>query len=270
MTTKRIVGTANLYLMGRRAKFSAAAQAAAVQATIEEAPDAVVFTGDLTAQALDVEFSQGLALMEPILDRFPAVMIPGNHDTYVREHTPGDRMRELFGRWMLPPSPSTRVIDEVVFATFQTCRNHPLSTGYTPPAQLDELQRVLDPHRGKFVFLCMHYPLVDRDGAPYDKWAHRLSNAPQVRSHLANTTGIGAILHGHVHHGYRTSLPTGDGEVPVLNPGASGYAHIPEMNRTAHLNVYEVSQAKLKSVRRLSFDGESFKEEAGGAYATGR
>ena len=63
-------------------------------------PDVVVMTGDLTAQALDAEFSEARALLDPILSRFPTVMIPGNHDTYVRESTPGDRMRELFGQWM--------------------------------------------------------------------------------------------------------------------------------------------------------------------------
>jgi predicted phosphodiesterase len=270
MTAKRMLGTANLYVLGRRSKFSETAQRAAVQATVDEAPDAVIFTGDLTAQALDAEFSQARAILDPILTRFPTIMIPGNHDTYVRENTPGDRMRELFGPWMGDPAPSAVVLGDVACAVVETCRNHPMSTGYTPPDQLEPLAGILDSHADRFVFLCMHYPLVDRNGDPYDKWAHRLSNAPAVRAHLSQMSGIGAILHGHVHHGYRTTLETADGPVPVLNPGSSGYACIPETDRTAHLNIYEITDGRLAEVRRLTFDGETFTPEAGGAYATGR
>jgi hypothetical protein len=55
-----------------------------------------------------------------------------------------------------------------------------------------------------------------------------------------------------------------------LNPGASGYAFLPERDRTAHLNVYEVDARGIHDVRRLRFDGTRFNPEPGGAYSTGR
>jgi len=270
MTAKRLLGTANLYLLGRRSKFSADAQQAAVQATLREAPDAVVFTGDLTAQALDAEFAAARSLLDPILRQYPTVMIPGNHDTYVREQTPGDRMRDLFGEWMGVGMPTVHDMGEVAFLCMETCRPHPLSAGYTPPAQFAAATDTLADLRDKFVFLCIHYPLLSRHGAPYGPSTRALANGEEFRDFLADTRGIHAVLHGHEHHGFRVDIPTADGPIPILNPGSTGYARIPERDRTAHLNIYEVEDGKLTDVRRLTFDGTSFQPEQGGAYATGR
>jgi 3',5'-cyclic AMP phosphodiesterase CpdA len=267
---KRLIGTANLYLLGRRAKFSAQVQQAAVDATLAESPDAVVITGDLTAQALDAEFAAARALLDPILRRFPTVMIPGNHDTYVRENVPGERMREVFGAWMGEGMPALIRIDDVQFATLETCRAHPLSSGYTPPDQLPLLGKLLDNAGEAFTFLCIHYPLRGRRGEPYGPSTRALANAAQVEAFLAQQRNIGAILHGHEHHGFRTELATGDGPVPVLDPGASGYAHLPDVDRRAHLNIYTVQDRRLQEVRRLRYADGRFEEEPGGAYATGR
>ncbi len=270
LTAKRLLGTANLYVLGRRSKFSESAQAAAVQATLAEDPDVVVFTGDLTAQALDAEFAAARALLDPILSKYSTVMIPGNHDTYVRENTPGDRMRELFGPWMGGEMPTVHDMGEVAFLCVETCRCHPLSAGWTPPEQLEAATEALAGIGDQFVFLCIHYPLLGRRGEPYGPRTRALANADIFREFLAGASGVGAVLHGHEHHGFRTEIQTADGPVPILNPGATGYACIPERDRTAHMNIYEVEEGALVDVRRLSFDGESFKPETGGAYATRR
>ena len=270
MVGKRLIGTANLYLLGRRSKFSPQVQQAAVAATLAEEPDAVVITGDLTAQALDAEFAAARALLQPILDRFPTVVLPGNHDTYVRERVPGERMREVFRPWMGDEMPWLHVHGEVAFLALETCRAHPLSSGYTPPAQLDRARALLDEAGDRFVFLCLHYPLRGRRGEPYGPATRALANAAAVEGMLARTAGVDAVLHGHEHHGFRTTVPTLDGEVPILNPGASGYAHLPDMDRTAHLNVYTVDDGALTEVRRLRYQAGRFEEEPGGAYATGR
>jgi 3',5'-cyclic AMP phosphodiesterase CpdA len=270
MTGKRLLGTANLYLLGRKSKFSLAAQEAAVASVVAAEPDVVVFTGDLTAQALDAEFSAARELLDPILSRFPAVMIPGNHDTYVREATPGDRMRDLFGQWMGAGTPALIEHDDVAFVTLETCRCHPLSSGVTPPEQLADAARLIAEAGDKFTFLCIHYPLVGRRGEPYGPATRALSNGEAVREWVAQTAGIDAIVHGHEHHGFRTDLPGPSGPVTVLNPGASGYAFLPDQDRTSHLCFYTVEDGLLQHVDRLRFDGEAFHPEPGGAWASGR
>lgn len=268
---KRLLGSANLYLLGRRHKFSLRAQHAAVEATLIEKPDAVVITGDLTAQALDGEFQAARALLDPILSRYPTVMIAGNHDTYVREATPGHRMRAHFATWMGQTTPHLHQIQDVGFLSVETCRAHPLSSGYTPPAQLPRARTLLEEADIGFVFLCIHYPLRGRRGEPYGPSNRALLNAEQVETELLmRTDRISAILHGHEHHGYQVDVETQGGPRPSLNPGASGYAYLPDMDRTAHLNVYTVENNHLTNIRRLRFDGERFQDEPGGPYATGR
>ncbi len=266
---KRIVGSANLYLLGRRAKFAEASQRAAVAATLAEEPDAVVITGDLTAQALDAEFSAARALLDPVLARFPTVILAGNHDTYVREPSPGARLRQVFGPWMGPRSPHLHRVGEVAFLAIETCRAHPLSSGRVPPGELDAARRLLAADDAAFTFLCLHYPLRGRDGEPYRPATRALSNAAEVERFLLETDRIGAVLHGHEHHGFRTEVPGAAGPVPVFDPGAAGYARLPERGRTAHLNVYEVEGGALRSVRRLALGPGGFVEEPGGAYASG-
>ncbi|MGB0638779.1 MAG: metallophosphoesterase family protein [Myxococcota bacterium] len=270
MTGKRLLGTANLYVLGRRTKFSLAAQEAAVASVVEEEPDVVVFTGDLTAQALDAEFSRARVLLDPILSRFPTVMIAGNHDTYVREETPGDRMRELFGEWMGTGMPALHVYGDVAFICIETCRCHPLSSGWTPEEQLVEAGALLQDLEDKFTFMCIHYPLLGRRGEPYGPSTRALANGDQVRKWVNTTPGINAIVHGHEHHGFTTDISGPNGPVTILNPGASGYAHLPDQNRTSHLCFYTIDDGKLTGMERLLFDGTSFNREPGGAFSSGR
>ena len=273
LSGKRLLGSVNLYVLGRHRKFSPAVQQAAVDAALREAPDVVVITGDLTAQALEAEFQAARALLDPLLTRQPTVLLPGNHDTYVHEPSPGARMRAHFGPWMGSEAPHLHCIGaEVGFLWVETCRTHLLSSGHTPATQLARARALLaetDPAR--FVFLCLHYPLRGRRGDPYGPATRALDNARQVEAELLlKTDRIGAVLHGHEHHGYRTEVETGGGLRPSLNPGASGYAWLPAQHRTAHLPVYTVEDGALQEVRRLHYDGQDFVEEPGGAYATGR
>lgn len=269
---KRLIGSANLYLLGRSAKFSSEVQAAAVARARELSPDLLIVTGDLTAQALDAEFEAARTLLDPLLARVPAVIIPGNHDTYVREEAPGARMRRWFGPWMGERSPWLHRFDDVAVLTLETCRASLLSSGYTPPAQITAAEALiseLPASGGPFLFLAIHYPLRGRHGQPYGPWTRALSNAAEVEAMLARTDRVGAVLHGHEHHGYRTTVPGRSGPIPVLNPGASGYALIPKLGRTAHLNVMSVDRSGIAELRRMRWDGQIYDEEPGGAYATG-
>lgn len=270
---KRLVGSANLFVLGRAAKFRPEVQAAAVATARDLEPDLVVITGDLTAQALDAEFEAARALLDPLIRRVPTVILAGNHDTYVREPAPGATMRAWFGDWMGPELPHLHQHGEVAVLTLETSRASLLSSGWTPPEQIARAREILAalPARGgPFVFLALHYPLRGRRGEPYGPWTRALSNASEVEALLAETDRVDAVLHGHEHHGFRTTIQTAAGPIPILNPGASGYALLPELGRTAHLNVYEVDRSGIQDIRRLRWDGVVFADEPGGPYATGR
>ncbi|HCH61161.1 MAG TPA: hypothetical protein DFR83_00055 [Deltaproteobacteria bacterium] len=266
---KRILGTANLYLAGRRSHFDPQSQRAAVEAARALAPDLTIITGDLTAQGLDSEFQSVRSLLEPLAEAAPLYMIPGNHDIYVDEAEHGARMRSFLGDWMSPGSPGIAHFGDVSVLYIETCRPTWLSNGSTDTSHLAEAQALLSDARS-FTFLCLHYPLVDRNGQPYGPSRRANLEAPAVEAWIHGTTRIQAVLHGHEHHGYRASLPTEYGAIPVLNPGASGYAFLPDQDRTAHFNVYTVEANNLIQIERYRWNGQTFTPEPGGAYATGR
>ena len=267
MTLKRVLGSLNLYALGRHAKFSTAAQQAAITATIEANPDVVIFTGDLTAQSLDSEFEAARGLLQPILDKYPTVLIPGNHDTYVSEVNPGERMRLHFSEWMRP-SPHLHRFGEIGFLHIETCTSDLLSRGQTTTAQLSKATQLLAETHDCFVFVCLHYPLLNRHGSLYGPSSRANRNATDILDWLAGTDRVGAVLHGHEHHGFTVDVHTKGGMVPIFNPGASGYSHLPKKRRTSHINIYDVDKGGIHNLRRLQFDGTSFHDEPGGAYAT--
>lgn len=267
---KRLIGSANLFLLGRRSKFSAEVQQAAVSAALARAPDAVVVTGDLTAQGLPAEFAAAKRLLDPLLAAAPTAVIPGNHDIYVREAQPGAAMLQEFGPWMGGGLPYLRDLGGVHVLAIETCRPHPLSAGQTTAAQLQGATRLLRAAGDPPFILLIHYPLRGRSGAPYGPWTRNLTNADILEDWLRQTSGVRAILHGHEHHGFQTTIETRDGPTPIYDPGASGYNRLPAQDRTAHYNSYEVEDSRIVAVDRFAWDGAAFVPEAGGAYHSGR
>ena len=98
LLNKRAVGAVNLYLLGRKAHFTEATIAGLVEALLREAPDLVVCTGDLTATATEDEFLAARELLAPVLERFPFLVLPGNHDVYTGESV--GRFARHFGAWI--------------------------------------------------------------------------------------------------------------------------------------------------------------------------
>jgi 3',5'-cyclic AMP phosphodiesterase CpdA len=261
---KRALGAVNLYVLGRKAHFTEASIEAAVDAVLASAPDIVVCTGDLTATATPEEFARAAELLAPITSRLPFVVVPGNHDVYTAESV--GRFRAHFGAWSNDGVfPFVRSFDGIDFVGVDTVRPDVLSRGLTTPAQLERLDALLASGTAPAVVL-QHYPLRDRRGGPYGPATRSLADARRLEDVLARHARVVAVLHGHEHHGYRTELPSG---TISLNPGASGYAHLPERRRTAHFNLYDVGSGGAIGVERWAYDGARFAPEVGGAYATG-
>jgi 2',3'-cyclic-nucleotide 2'-phosphodiesterase (5'-nucleotidase family) len=80
MFGKRAWGTTHLYALGRATDFSIDVQRKVVQQIIAEQPDLVLFSGDVTAQALQTEYDLSRRELAPILRRFPTMMIQGIDD----------------------------------------------------------------------------------------------------------------------------------------------------------------------------------------------
>jgi 3',5'-cyclic AMP phosphodiesterase CpdA len=273
---KRAMGSVNLFILGRHAKFSREVQEALARSVRAAKPDAIVFTGDATAQATDEEFKSFQALYGPLFSQQPTAAIPGNHDTYTQRSCRERAIEQYLGDWTGRGNwPRLHLMGEkLACVAVDSCRAHILSSGKVDRDQLGRLDQMLgcSALTGRDVFVLIHYPLRGRNGEPYGPAGRALSNARDVESILmGHADRITAILHGHEHHGFKTELTDGHRRIQILNPGSSGYAWTPEKNRTAHFNIYALDEGKL-AIERFRFDGEKgeFLPEPGGAYATGR
>lgn len=275
LSAKRFLGTLNLHLRGRAHHFDRAVQSALVQTIVDQEPDVVLITGDLTAMALPSEFETARRELDPILSRFPTFIIPGNHDVYTGGAARDKRIQELFSTWM--------GLDEhglghlqlpgLTVVGLDPNRPHPvLSSGLVPADQLAALPAALAAApEDDFLVLALHYPVLSRKGAVYDGFEHGLRNASELIDVLRGSPRKpDIIIHGHKHHGFTVDLDLGDVSVPIHNPGSSGYAHLPKTDRAGCFNIYETEGNTLRSVERFRFLGEGFAPETGGAYASGR
>ncbi len=276
ITPKRLLGCVNLYALGRKGHFSRRVQEALPAAVAALKPDVLVCTGDLTAQGTPEEFEVFSSLFSRLLESQPSVLVSGNHDVYTLDAERSRRIEDLFaqftgtGAWPRLHLPT----EDVACITVDTCRAHPLSVGLIQDEQIQRLDALLGSEElsGRSVFLMLHYPLRNRRGQPYGPPTRALRGARALENVLGlHSKTITAILHGHEHHGFKTRLPDNLGGVPILNPGASGYAPLPHKDRTAHFNVYSLEESGLRVERfRFSETTGSFEPEPGGAYATGR
>ena len=273
---KRAMGSVNLFVLGRKSKFSRRVQEALAEAVLNQSPDAVLFTGDATAQATEEEFESFKRLYGPVFSRQPSAAIPGNHDTYTQRTYRSRAIEDHLSEWTGKGSwPRLHLLgDKLACIGVDACRAHIFSSGKVDKDQLARLDKMLHSSavQDRELFILIHYPLRDRRGDPYGPSGRALSNAREVETVLLkHSHRIRAILHGHEHHGYQTALEDGDKRIPILNPGSSGYAWTPDKDRTAHFNVYTLSEGTL-AIERFRYDGErdGFFPEPGGAYATGR
>lgn len=260
---KRLAGAVNLYVLGRHAHFSTVSQEALVQAVLDVAPDLVLCTGDLTATATEAEFKAAVALLEPLRSRFDWLAIPGNHDCYTAESE--GRFAKYFG-----PTPPVRVEHrggwDVVLV--DVCHDDFLSRGWLGAAGRAALDGVLAAGEAP-VLVALHYPLRGRDGAAYGPFTRACIDADAIEAVVVRHPRVHMVVHGHEHRGYRTELPRAGQPVISIDPGAGGYAFLPDRRRTAHFCVYTLGSTKLEGVERFAFDGERFVPEVGGAFATG-
>jgi 3',5'-cyclic AMP phosphodiesterase CpdA len=275
---KRVFGTANLYLRGRRHQFGHTVQDALVAHLVELRPDLVLITGDLTSQALPEEFEKARKALEPVLATVPTLVLPGNHDVYTAESVRARRMAQWFGPWMGLDGPlpiARRDMGNVTVLGLDP--NRPTwvtASGRIPDVQLQALETVLaDPALAdRIVVLALHYPPVDRRGELYDRATHGLVNVRSLLGVLERAPVRPVLVPcGHVHHGFRAELRLSDGtSIPVVDCGSSGHTWQPTHGRGAAMVVYDIDGAGKVTLERYLHDGVRFVSEEGGAFASGR
>ena len=272
MLGKRALGMANLYIAGRKSHFDATTLVGlAVEDALQWDADLFVFTGDLTALALDSEFVQGVRAFSPLLESMPSIMIPGNHDTYTRGATRAARMEEHVGRWMAGGCwdaqlqawsaaadhsgpvdwPVAFEIGDTTVVATNPCRPGLRATGHFGDRALERAEALVAEAsaQGRQVVYQLHYPPLAKDGSPYAHSGHCLDDVDALLASLRRAPPS-LVLHGHKHEAWRVDLRSGDhGAVPIVNCGTTS-AVSSNPQRTAGYFIYELEEGRLLSVRR--------------------
>ena len=102
LTSKRLIGWLNLKLGGRHEAMSDAVRIgrAFVEDVLDQGPDHILFTGDVTGLSLPSEFERAHAVLEKLVEARNVTGIPGNHDVYVKSAVRHDFFDRWFGSWL--------------------------------------------------------------------------------------------------------------------------------------------------------------------------
>lgn len=215
--SKRGLGAIN-YLRRRRRWHDMNVLDLLVADIVDEQPDAVAVTGDLTNLGLEGEFLPAALFLGRLGAPDKVAAIPGNHDAYVRTvrgapaRVWGAHMSSDDGRVGFPYV--RRVGRTALIGLSSAVPTLPFAaTGEVGAIQRDALGPLLRTlkEEGLFRIVMVHHPVAD-DGTP---WLRRLRDAPALREILARE-GAELVLHGHNHEPARAEVAGPEAAVPVV------------------------------------------------------
>jgi 3',5'-cyclic AMP phosphodiesterase CpdA len=186
-----------------------------VQEGEEKGASHLVLSGDLTAYALEQEFSGARAALGAIgSDKRRCTVIPGNHDRYTHEVVADRLFEKYFGPLLESDLPEYRredgfpfvrlLGDEAAVVGLGSARVPPLpglSYGVVGRRQRLALREIVQDRRmqGRAVFVVVHHAPLTRSGHK-DKLSHRLIDAEALFREIPGPRF--ALLHGHIHSRY--------------------------------------------------------------------
>ncbi len=208
---KRLLGYVN-YRLFRSRFYQEQIAKNALEKMMENPPDAVILTGDITQHGLDAEFDAAEALLSVITGNgVPIIAVLGNHDIY--GHSNRERLIAFLRRISLDQYPDRRGI-----YVFEGVELLPLEQGIPTPLFFSRGRQTSGPlqlarelwckkpsHCMRLV--CGHYPVIDSHGGRLLYFrglreAHKLIEF--CRDH-----SVSGYFCGHNHKRFVTPMPGG-------------------------------------------------------------
>ena len=200
---KRVFGQLHTWLNPRR-RFDTRLLAPLVRQVASVEPDMVLFSGDLTSTALPGEFSDVFDALSPVVNTFPTVMTPGNHDRYTFTAARRKRFEAAVSASTASQFPCFRRFDSPadrwsLLALDGAVPRCVSSRGLVGEAQLERArEQIADLTDSDGLVVMCHYALR-RPPPARMRWSHRLADAPEVEAMLADCPARVLYVHGHVH-----------------------------------------------------------------------
>lgn len=270
VVSKKLLGYINIRYLGRGNRFRHAPRVVdAMMADVRVGGfDHVIFSGDATTLAFDVEFeyaARRLGVTDPTVP--PTIAVPGNHDYYTDGAAQSGKFERYFAPWVTGETvdghqyPFARRVGPAWLIGLNSSYPRKFFTyGAGATVGRDQLERLktlcgrLSPGRR---ILVTHYPLRRADGK-VERRSHRLLDHRRVLAGVRDL-GLSLWLHGHIHTPF--VLPaSADIPFPIICAGSAT-----QTNRWAH-NEYEIDGATLRGVRKV-FDPATGGFREGGRFA---
>jgi 3',5'-cyclic AMP phosphodiesterase CpdA len=259
---KRLTGGLNL-LFNRGGEFPVHVAQALMRDLVDQHPDHLVVSGDLTNLAFEGE----LELVHETLAAcgLPAAaitVVPGNHDYYTRASAREDHFCRIMAEHLrgdLQPGPGRfpfvrlRGTTLALVALSSARPSAPLmAVGTLGRRQLRLLERLLadEALAGRFRLVVLHHP----PRGEHIKWHNRLTDADDLAAVLARV-GAELVIHGHLHRFCEESLPGPEGRpIPVIGVASGTWLSPADPRRRAQYNLYRIEASGRFEVNRRGYD----------------
>lgn len=246
-TWKQCLGLAHLYIKRRKDDFLAAELVPTMVQQIDSLhPDLCIFSGDLTALGLPAEFELAKSMLSPLLEKYPNIMIAGNHDRYTRQSA--YLMEEYFGDYMRggkqwdagkwkeeeeemkeEEDAFPRVYDDtrwfgLKIVVLDQARPSKWSFGENSAPQLHRLERLLEELDASRCIVVGHYPVCNADGSLSDTFGRSLKDVGELYQVLCRQPPLAYLCgHDHQHYVQYMQVGGGNGQVPLICCGSTSY-----------------------------------------------
>jgi 3',5'-cyclic AMP phosphodiesterase CpdA len=175
--------------------------------------DLLLISGDLTNLAYEREFEQARILLEPLLKKSRTLIIPGNHDRYIRGASRKNLINKYFGEfcpftWQsrkTQPYHIQKLNDQVLLVALDMAVPRPYfsSRGKISSASLQQcLIELNQPEYKKMQKIGMgHYPIWI-PGEIHEGYFHQLAGRKAMMQFLQEGD-FDLYLHGHIHKSWQ-------------------------------------------------------------------
>ncbi len=170
---KRILGYIN-YRLFRSRRYQEQIAEAALRLLMQNPPDLVLLTGDITQHGLDSEFEAAEKLLAIVTDaQVPVIAVAGNHDAYGNDngkHRVGNKLPAFLRRIALDLMPDSQGIFHLPGVELAALRQDVPTPIFFSYGRQDsgELRRARsiwqDSPDGVMRIVCGHYPVIDPHG----------------------------------------------------------------------------------------------------------
>ncbi len=257
LLNKRILGYAKWHI-SRKAKTDTTIAHILIDNLHEIKPDHTVITGDLTHLGLPDEFTGAIKWLEKLGTPENISLVPGNHDTYVREAWNATFQKLIkylkpqfsFRSSCMPCSlddifPTLEIIGPIALIGISTavpCGPH-LATGMISRYQLEKLENILQQLEGRDLFrtLFLHHPPVEG----VVKRRKALVNHAALER-IIKTHGCELILHGHSHKTTCSELKTSRGKA-IVTGAPSITSAVRSNGKESAWFLHHITQEKTKT-----------------------